>query len=179
MTYTRCYIRIAAKTRSQIARGHSRFRTTLVLSWRHQNVQHKVSIPWRVMILVSEFPYLQLKRSLSLDFSSSLPISLRVRGLVTHWGTLDRLKYSSKFPASWLLYPRTRSFDYSRSDHFPLRTPFPRCLQVKHFSFLISHIKDRLSFIFLSSDELLTLFPFLLLLEPTSISTSLLQLLSS
>lgn len=177
MTYTVCYIRIPAKTRSQKSRGLSRFCITLVLSWRHQNVQHRVSTPRRVMILGWEFPYLQLKRWLSLDFPSSLPIGLRVRGLVTHWGTLDCLKYSSKFAASWFLYARTRSFDYSRSDYFPL--PNMPSIQTLFFPNFSLH---RLSFIFFSSDELLTLFPLLLLSEPKGvpgISTSPLQLLPS
>lgn len=46
---------------------------------------------WQVMVFVRGFPYLQLKRFLCLYLSSYPPISLRVKGMATHWSTYPGL----------------------------------------------------------------------------------------
>lgn len=107
---------------------------------------------WQVMVFVRGFPYLQLKRFLCLYLSSYPPISLRVKGMATHWGTYPGLCEEFCHGPST---PEPKPFNCPRFYHFPI--PKRSSLQ-KHF---FPNFPYYLPFILFSFYEFLTLFPFL------------------
>lgn len=94
---------------------------------------------WHVMIFVREFPYLQLKRFLCLYVSSYPCISLRMKGMATHWGTYPGL-CEVFCQIHYFMVPRLQNQSLSTALDFTT-SPLPRGLCFKNvFFFLISPI---------------------------------------